>query len=45
MNKNTKQDRKDQIETIETVKLDAVTGGCAACGSANCKLKDQRQAQ
>ena len=32
--------------TIETAKLDAVTGGCAACGSANCLLQsrlDQRQ--
>ena len=25
-------------ETIETTELDAVTGGCAACGMPNCTM-------
>jgi hypothetical protein len=31
--------KKQTFETVETVKLDAITGGCAACGSANCQLQ------
>ena len=28
----------EQIDTIEAVALDNVTGGCAACGMANCTM-------
>ena len=28
----------DTIDTIEAVDLDHVTGGCAACGMANCTM-------
>ena len=28
--------KTDAIETIETIALDNVTGGCAACGNPNC---------
>jgi hypothetical protein len=36
--------KKPTFETVETVKLDAVTGGCAACRSAG-KQQPQQQAQ
>ncbi len=39
MNKTTKPATENQtIETIQTVELDNVTGGCAACGMANCTM-------
>ena len=33
MNKTKKTEKPVQIPTIDTLKLDAVTGGCGACGN------------
>ena len=35
------------LETIDTTKLAAVTGGCAACGNpgGQCRLKQQQPGQ
>ena len=30
--------KTEEIATIETVALDNVTGGCAACGMPNCTM-------
>ncbi len=42
MNKTTNSTKpateNQTIETIETIELDDVTGGCAACGMANCTM-------
>lgn len=42
MNTNTKTENQkpttEEIETVQTVELDNVTGGCAACGMANCTM-------
>ncbi len=34
--RKTDNTKADAIETIETIALDNVTGGCAACGNPNC---------
>lgn len=38
MNTKTQPTNTQEIETIQTVELDNVTGGCAACGMANCTM-------
>lgn len=43
MNNTKKTEKPVQIPTIDTIKLDAVTGGCAACG--NPKHKREQQAE
>lgn len=32
------QPKTEEIQTVQTVELDNVTGGCAACGMANCTM-------
>ncbi len=34
----TQPTKTENIETVQTVELDNVTGGCAACGMANCTM-------
>ena len=36
--KTQKPTKTEEIETLQTVELDNVTGGCAACGMANCTM-------
>lgn len=36
--KTQKPTKTEEIETVQTVELDNVTGGCAACGMANCTM-------
>lgn len=38
----TKNEQTD-FASIDTVALDDVSGGCAACGSANCQLPNVQQ--
>jgi hypothetical protein len=45
MNNDKRTETTETIETIDTVSLEAVTGGCAACGQqgAACQLKQRQQ--
>jgi hypothetical protein len=40
-----KPKKQPTFQTLDTVKLDAVTGGCAACGNPNHQLQQQRWPQ
>lgn len=33
----TTRNTETEIETIDVAQLDDITGGCAACGNANCQ--------
>ena len=37
--KTQNETKTNEIPTIETTQLEDVTGGCAACGQANCKMQ------
>lgn len=37
--KTENETKTNEIPTIETTQLEDVTGGCAACGQASCKLQ------